>query len=110
VTRLLGLPLHAVWDTAILQPAVNGDERAYALRLLPTIVQERAALWRGGKAADWANESYDLARRAIYSQPPHDGEVLPVDYASHMLPFVEGQLERAGVRLAALLNAAPRAE
>lgn len=100
--------LHAVWDTAILTPAVNGDERRFALELWATVVPDRATLWLKGGAADWANESYDLARRAIYSPPPHDGEELPAAYASRMLPLVEGQVERAGVRLAALLNSAFR--
>ena len=39
----MGLPtnLHALWDTAIIAPAVKGDERAYALQLVQNISEEQ---------------------------------------------------------------------
>jgi len=52
--------LHAVWDTGIVRPAVNGDERSYALALARSITQTQAALWRGSPQ-DWTNESYEIA-------------------------------------------------
>src|SRR5260370_714765 len=52
--------LHAVWDTRILAPAVAGDERAYALRLVRAIKPDDMARWRGGSPAEWANECYGV--------------------------------------------------
>jgi hypothetical protein len=40
--------LHAVWDTSILAPTVNGDERGYALRLALQITPTDVRAWRRG--------------------------------------------------------------
>jgi len=97
--------LHAVWDTGILAPAVRGDERAYALRLVKSITPAEIAKWRGGSAADWANESHAIAQRIIYGELPHEPGYLPSSYERAALPIVNEQLEKAGVRVAAVLNA-----
>jgi hypothetical protein len=97
--------LHAVWDTKIVRPAVNGDERSYALALVRSISQTQAAVWRGS-APDWANESYEIAASVIYKRLPEADSILPVSYAAEMLPIVNERLQRAGVRLATILNAA----
>jgi len=97
--------LHAVWDTGILAPAVRGDERGYALRLVNSITPGEIAKWRGGSVADWANDSHALAQRVIYGDLPHEPGPLPTNYERAALPVVNEQLEKAGVRLAAVLNA-----
>jgi hypothetical protein len=97
--------LHAVWDTIILAPAVNRDERAYALSLARSITDARRTLWRGSPP-DWANESYEIAATVIYKRQLHPQGILPMSYDAEMLPIVNEQLQRAGVRLAAVLNAA----
>ena len=94
--------LHAVWDTSILAPAVNLDERAYALSLARSITDARRTLWRGSPP-DWANESYGIAASVIYKRLPADG-ILPMSYEADVLPIMNEQLQRAGVRLAAALN------
>lgn len=96
--------LHAVWDSGILAAAGIGDERAYALSLARTITPAEAELWRGGTAADWANESYGIASRLIYGEWPHGAGTLPASYEQVAIPVVGGQLEKAGVRLASVLN------
>ena len=96
--------LHTVWDTAILAAAVRGDERGYALELVHTITAAEIDHWRIGSAADWANESYRVARQVIYGQLPHEPGALPEGYERVALPVVNEQLEKAGVRLAAVLN------
>ncbi len=97
--------LHAVWDTGILGPAVRGDERGYALKLIKSIDQEDLAKWQEGSVIDWVNESYRLAVNVIYKNLPSETIPLPESYGMEMLPVVDGQLERAGVRLATVLNA-----
>jgi hypothetical protein len=96
--------LHAVWDSGIVAPAVAGDERAYALQLVRAITPAELAAWRAGAAAEWANESFGVARRLIYSEWPHAPGPLPANYETAALPVVNERLERAGVRLAAVIN------
>lgn len=96
--------LHAVWDTGILAAATIGDERAYALRLARSITPAELGQWRGGSAAAWATESSDIARRLIYGEWPHGPGDLPASYAEKAMPVVSLQLEKAAVRLAAVLN------
>lgn len=100
--------LHAVWDSGILAPVVNGDERSYALRLDREITPGAFSAWQNGSPADWANESHAVAVQVIYGKLPHDPGVLPDSYKTDALPVVDGQLERAGVRLAWVLNSAIR--
>ena len=100
--------LHAVWDTAILAPAVQGDERGYALKLFHSIAPADLARWQSGTAADWATESYKIARAKIYGEMQYEPRTLELFWESELLPVVNEQLEKAGVRLAALLNAALR--
>jgi hypothetical protein len=97
--------LHALWDTDILALTVKGDERRYALTLARSITQQQAALWRGG-SQDWANESYRIAVSVIYKRLPDADGILPMSYEADVLPIMNEQLQRAGVRLAAVLNAA----
>jgi hypothetical protein len=95
--------LHAVWDTAILLPAVNGDERSYALHLDRQIMPTEAATWQTGTPEQWANESHDIAVKLIYCKLAHSG-TLSGDYGRVALPVIDQQLEKAGIRLAAILN------
>jgi hypothetical protein len=96
--------LHAVWDTGILAPAVQGDERAYALRLVRTITQTAKERWQAGLTVDWANESHAIAAGVIYGEFDHQPGALPASYESAALPVVNEQLEKAGLRLAWVLN------
>jgi nuclease S1 len=96
--------LHAVWDTGILAPAVQGDERDYALRLVHQIAPEQITSWQLGSTIDWANESHAIAAKVIYRDLEHRPGPLPSSYEDAALPIVNEQLERAGVRLAWLLN------
>ena len=98
--------LHAVWDSGILEGAHIGDERAYALPLAKAITPDESERWRVGPAATWATESYSLARQLIYGEWPHGPGALPADYEDAALLVVNVQIEKAGVRLASLLNAA----
>jgi hypothetical protein len=95
--------LHSVWDSAVIEPAVKGDERAYALRLARDITLAESQQWSAGNAVSWANESYSVAVRMIYGRLPHSG-TLPDSYEIEALPILNQQLSRAGVRLAIVLN------
>lgn len=55
-------------------------------------------------AADWADDSYGVARNLIYGVWPRDAGELPASYEQKGIYVVQVQLEKAGVRLAAVLN------
>jgi hypothetical protein len=99
--------LHSIWDSGILAPAVRyGDERGYALTLVRSVTESQTALWRASSMEDWANEGYTIATDVIYKRLPDAFGALSSSYGTDMLPIVNGQLRRAGVRLADLLNKA----
>ena len=95
--------LHAVWDIGILAPAVNGDERSYALNLDRKITANDTTAWQTATPEQWANESHSIAVKLIYGRLAHSG-TLSDDYGRVVLPVIEQQLEKAGIRLAAILN------
>jgi hypothetical protein len=104
----LGHPmsLHAMWDWGILEPAVRGDERGYAMRLYHRITGAAAADWQRGSPKDWANESYRVARFVIYPKIHRNVTMLEFTDGREFLPIVNEQLKKAGVRLANVLNQA----
>ena len=95
--------LHAVWDTSIIEAAVRRDERGYAIKLTQDITPDKITSWSSSDPAAWANEGYEIAANMIYQELPHSG-ALPDSYEAEALPIVNEQLERAGVRLAMVLN------
>jgi len=96
--------LHALWDSGLLQAAAIPDEREYALKLAQSIKPANLDRWRRGTASDWATESYERAR-TIYGDS-QEARSLQVFYEAEYLPAVATQLQKAGVRLANLLNGA----
>src|SRR5262249_15940767 len=99
----MGAPQPEQWRPS-LAPAVKGDERGYALKLVREITPAEREQWSQGDPVSWANESHRIAADAIYGELPHSG-LLPDSYQDEALPVVNKQLERAGVRLGNVLNA-----
>lgn len=118
--------LHQVWDSRILeraldlrlQPHYHVDENhvshAAARLLADTTTAERL---RWAKAVDarhlersaiaWANEAHRLAVSTAYGNlPSHRSGPWAQRYQLKAWPVVEQQLQRGGVRLAAVLNSA----
>jgi hypothetical protein len=102
------MSLHGLWDWGLLAPAVNGGEHAYADRLAAAIDAKDVARWQQSGAADWANESFRLARALIYGEMKPEARTLAIFQGSEYLPVINEQLEKAGVRLAGVLNGALR--
>jgi nuclease S1 len=103
-----GTNLHAVWDTAIVQ-SLGVNAGAVADDLIAQVTQSDRKAWQDGGAVDWANESWRLARMEIYAQKPVSGGtrapiILPSSYSASEGEVVRTQLEKAGERLAWLLN------
>ncbi len=100
--------LHAVWDTDVVA-ALGQDPEHVASALGAQIMPADEPSWSRGSPVAWANESFGIAKHAIYSSLRGEGGteapiILPSDYAARMRPVTATQLKRAGVRLARLLN------
>jgi hypothetical protein len=102
--------LHKVWDGEVLVPIVGRRGSDVAARELGARIRPaEAAAWMAVRSpAAWAEESRSEAK-AIYEalgRVPGDRSTLrlPAGYARSARPRVEAALQRAGVRLAALLD------
>ena len=104
--------LHAYWDTTVVEMlGYNAD--AVAAQLETQITPADRSAWSKGDARTWALDSFLVGRRTAYTlNTPatcEDGGgamSLPPDYQAKARTAAEIQLEKAGVRLAAVLNSA----
>ncbi|HEV2562268.1 MAG TPA: S1/P1 nuclease [Rhizomicrobium sp.] len=100
--------LHAVWDTNVVE-ALGHDPITVAAALERQITPQERRQWSEGSVEDWTNQSFQIAKTKIYAALPGTGGtdapvILPSDYAQRETAITSTQLERAGVRLASLLN------
>jgi hypothetical protein len=107
--------LHAVWDTCLVLYSVGPDASDAATDLLATVTPEMQASWNASVPRDWANESFAIAEapRTMYCAmhgPSCDMTSSALDISAQYLevnePVVRQQLQKAGVRLARLLDTA----
>lgn len=96
-----GTNLHHVWDDELIK-ARQPDEAALADQLRAVTKRQKRA-WQRGSPMDWAHECMAF-RTVIY--PDRPGVELGADYVEAHWTVVTGQLQKAGVRLAWLLNSA----
>lgn len=113
--RQKAVKLHEVWDGLMVRRYVGpagGKVGAYSDAIDKQTTEAQSAEWAKESVVDWANESFRLAVEVAYPGVPADGPPpkLNQDYVDRAKPAVELQLRRAGVRLAAVLNRALRAE
>jgi hypothetical protein len=115
-TRLVFYPghrtavnLHTVWDTWLVRDLVARRRIAdVADALNKRIAANQRKEWASGTPETWANESHGVAVAKVYADVPEGGDPprLGGDYVESKTPIVAEQIERAGVRLAAVLNSA----
>ncbi len=110
--------LHSYWDRQLIQTlvlALGRDARSAGLALNRAITPAEASDWASGDAPAWAQQSSALARAVAYDFSglrrvfdPQGGQAPYLDsvYEQRALPVVRGQLSKAGLRLAAMLNEA----
>ena len=103
--------LHQMWDGAMAERAI-GASRGGMVRVYSPAERARLA---GGSVADWAGESWAIAKDVVYPQAfgrdtcrPHSG--LPVDISRAQMdaatPIAARRLVQAGLRLARVLDEA----
>jgi hypothetical protein len=103
--------LHAVWDTDVVA-ALGQDPGQTASALEAQMTPKDEASWGRGAPADWANESFGVAKRVIYAGLSGQGGtevpiIFPRNCAARMRLVTATQLERAGVRHGRTLSRQP---
>jgi hypothetical protein len=115
VTGICGTNLHAAWDTCLVLRAVGEDVNQAATELMKTITPARIDSWTRSKPMDWANESFAIAeqaqteyciRQGASCDQPAGKVTIDAAYVVTNAPIIREQLQKAGVRLAHLLDAA----
>lgn len=103
--------LHHYWDTVFVG-RLGEHAPTVAEELIAEITPRLRREWRAGTATSWAMQSFALAKTLAYGRlPAPDGRgryALSDEYVREATSATRLQLERAGVRLAALLETALR--
>jgi hypothetical protein len=102
--------LHSYWDTVVVGE-IAPDAQTLAATLREKITPAQVATWSTGAPRDWAREAFALAKSAAYSLGSLAGcyrdaapVPLPNGYDARARDIAAVQIEKAGVRLARLLN------
>lgn len=104
--------LHSYWDHVLVD--MLGKDFEVTAATLGKKYENRKTDWMKGQPADWARESFTLARDVVYKLPSnivldkHNEKCIQLDqaYDDKSLPVVEQQLAKGGMRLAMILNQA----
>jgi hypothetical protein len=95
--------LHSVWDHDLI--FLKGKTQLqFARQLNRSITSEDKKQWTGGTPDDWSNESRALVLDYGYRLQFSKGQELSLDYIREGRKIVEERLQRAGIRLADMLN------
>jgi hypothetical protein len=106
--------LHSAWDACLVTKAVGEDTGEAATDLLKPITPAKIESWTRSKPMDWANESFAIAeqvrteyciRQGASCAHPSGQVKIDAAYVAVNTPVVREQLQKAGVRLAHLLDA-----
>jgi hypothetical protein len=98
--------LHWLWDTGLIE-RIDRDPHALAAELERRITDQDRATWVKGSIEDWVMEGHRLAQSVAYGDLGTENPApITVAYEKEADPVVEIQLEKAGVRLANVLNSA----
>jgi hypothetical protein len=119
-------PLHHYWDTPAVEAVIDADRSAHpgdalsdvADHLRQSIAAADLASWQSIDVKAWALESFQVSQKTAYKLPAHAactaGETasqypafsLSSAYQKQAVETVRTQLQKAGVRLAAVINKA----
>ncbi len=95
--------------------AVGEDASGAATELMKTITPARIESWTHSAPMDWANKSFAIAeqarteyciRQGASCNHPADKVNIDAAYVAVNAPVIREQLQKAGVRLAHMLDAA----
>lgn len=108
--------LHSTWDTCLVASTVGTDVANAVDELIDGITPEMVTKWNASDPREWANESFAIAEAVTTGycvmhasscdQPTPAHVSVDVDYLETNKPVVKEQLQKAGVRLARILDTA----
>lgn len=96
-----GTNLHSLWDTKMLEHA--GLSENQLARNFDKATPAQIAKWPSDPQISWAWESYQISSK-LYSEIEKNGTNIDDAYYQAHLPIVEDRIEKAGIRLAGILN------
>jgi hypothetical protein len=99
--------LHSLWDSGLLGKLPKEDDLFAGYSADSA---KHASKWSRGTVDDWAEEAHKAAQKTTYGKLPKvaAGAVEPIDaaYEKKADPLIRLQIEKAGARLARVLNEA----
>jgi hypothetical protein len=107
--------MHSAWDTCLIQKAIGSDVSAAVTDLLSSITSGMKEEWGTTNPRDWANESFSITRAPATKyciqhgsscDSPSGAVDIDGSYVQTNIKIVRHQLQKAGVRLAHLLETA----
>ncbi|MCX6628540.1 MAG: S1/P1 nuclease [Candidatus Solibacter sp.] len=102
--------LHSVWDSGLLGRL--GQEDALFTQYSEDLTEKLVQKWGKGTPEAWAEQSHKVGQKVVYGKLPKAtaGAQVKVDatYERVAGPVIREQIEKAGARLAAVLNATLR--
>ena len=107
--------LHSAWDTCLVVEALGDNVQEAATKLSAAVTAEQIQTWTQSEPKDWANETFKITESAQTKYCVKHGDRcdkpdirVRIDqaYIDANVPIVKEQLQKAGIRLAALLDRA----
>jgi hypothetical protein len=102
--------LHSVWDSGLL--GRKGAEETLFAQYSKDLTEKRVKKLAKGSVKSWAEQSHKVAQRVVYGSLPQApaGTEVKIDATYERLadPVIQDQIERAGARLARVLNSTLR--
>jgi hypothetical protein len=106
--------LHATWDNCLVLYSVGPVISEAVTDLMTTITPEMKARWAASEPRDWANESFAISEsvrtgycamhKSSCDLPGGSNVNITAEYLDANEPVVKEQIQKAGVRLAHLLD------
>ncbi|HTD98508.1 MAG TPA: S1/P1 nuclease [Mucilaginibacter sp.] len=97
-----GTNLHSLWDTKMLEHA--GLSETQLAQNFDKATPQQIAQWQSDSQMTWAWESYQISTQ-LYGEISKNGTKIDDAYYQAHMSIVENRIEKAGIRLAGLLNA-----
>lgn len=107
--------LHAAWDSCLVSEAVGDNVQDAAAKLLAAVTSEQVKAWTQSDPKQWANESFKITesvqtkycvKHGNSCDRPDVSVRIDQAYIDANVPIVREQLQKAGIRLANLLDRA----
>jgi len=97
-----GTNLHALWDTKLLRH--SGLNYQQLAEKYDRATEQQIKKWQGDPPILWAWESYQISTEIYAKVAASNGRNIDAAYYEANIPVIENRIEKAGIRLAGVLN------